>query len=290
MAANPCLSPSDYVGGFTTISPVVRRRREVTVDCLHNGTLTARGYGVATAWPDKGRLSFAFAAANRTRALVIGVNASDAIEGALAAAGFNAGGAPFGLPGLGPADGAAASVSLSPVKFALPTPEGDTVAKAAFLVEVRATLASGDPDQLEDGYSRALEAAVAAGFNGAFRAASAYYELSRARIRAGFEEAREAAVDDLVTTLVRAAADLGVTLGPLDAFAPERRAEIAADPDAGAAAELDAEGGGRPQRLFLLSELAADYVVCAGGFQENVGYKRIDEDVYDIVDLTDLRP
>jgi hypothetical protein len=134
----------------------VRRRREVTVDCLHNGTLTARGYGVATAWPDKGRLSFAFAAANRTRALVIGVNASDAIEGALAAAGFNAGGAPFGLPGLGPADGAAASVSLSPVKFALPTPEGDTVAKAAFLVEVRATLASGDPDQLEDGYSRAL--------------------------------------------------------------------------------------------------------------------------------------
>ena len=263
-----------YVGGFEKFFPTIRRRREDWIECLYNGTLTSRGVGVAVALPDVCWLTFAFAAPTRARAAVVGVNATDRVAAALADAGFSLAGGGGGA--------ATAMVDMSPIKFALPVPEGGNVNKAAYLVETRVELRTPDPAMLEDGYSRALEAAVASSRNGSFRAAGANYELSRARIDALFEEARQAAVRDMLANLLRYAADLGVALGPLDAFAPERRGEIQAGPDDDAASELATEGGGRPARLFGLVEVAADYQVCSGGFRPRTRWICIDEEGIDI--------
>jgi hypothetical protein len=214
------------------------------------------------------------AAPSRERAARIGVAAADAVADALAEAGFSLAATTL----LGGRPPSTAAVGLSPLKFALPTPEGDNVDKAAYLVQ------TPDPDMLEDGYSRALEAAVGVGraTNGSFRAAGAFYELSRPAIDALFEDARERAVDDMLSNLLRYAADLGVVLGPLQTFAPERRGEVATGPDDDALSELSSEGGGRPARLFGLVEVAADVLVCSGGFTVRTNWPCVDEAGVDI--------
>ena len=267
-----------YIGGFEKFQPVVRRRRQDYIDCLYNGTLTSRGVGVAVALPDVGRLTFAYAAPSRERAARVGVNASDAVAVALSEAGFSLSGTTL----FGGTPPSTATVDLSPIKFALPVPEGDNMDKAAFLVEVRAELHTPDPSMLEDGYSRALEAAVGVGHNGSFRAAGAFYELSREAIDSMFEEARERAVQDMITNLLRYSADLGVLLGPLQAFAPKRRGQVAPGPDDDALSELSSEGGGRPSRLFGLVEVAADVLVCSGGFTVRTSWPCVDEAGVDI--------
>ena len=272
-----------YIGGFEKFQPVVRRRRQDYVDCLYNGTLTSRGVGVAVALPDVGRVTLAFSATSRERAARVGVAASDAVVVALSEAGFSLSGTTL----FGGTPPSTATVDLSPIKFALPVAEGDNLDKAAFLVEVRAELRTPDPSMLEDGYSRALEAAVGVGRNGSFRAAGAFYELSREAIDRMFEEARERAVQDMLSNLLRYAGDLGVTLGPLQAFAPERRGQVAPGPDDDALSELSSEGGGRPSSLFDLVEVAADVLVCSGGFTVRTSWPCVDEAGVDIPCPTD---
>lgn len=91
-----------------------------------------------------------------------------------------------------------------------------------FLVEVRVVLRSQDASHLELGSSAALEAAVLAGGE-RFAASSSVFELSPLRLSRVFGLARVKANEDMLYALIADAAQLGVLLGPLDEYAPERR-------------------------------------------------------------------
>lgn len=118
-----------------------------------------------------------------------------------------------------------------------------------FLVEVRVVLRSQDAPHLELGSSAALEAAVLAGGE-RFAASSSVFELSPLRLSQIFNAARVKANEDMLYALIADAAQLGVLLGPLDEYAPERRQQVTSAPDADAFDSLAAAGGGRPSRLF----------------------------------------
>jgi hypothetical protein len=91
-----------------------------------------------------------------------------------------------------------------------------------FLVEVRVVLRSQDASHLELGSSAALEAAVLAGGE-RFAASSSVFELSPLRLSRVFDLARVKANEDMLYALIADAAQLGVLLGPMDEYAPERR-------------------------------------------------------------------
>ena len=91
-----------------------------------------------------------------------------------------------------------------------------------FLVEVRVVLRSQDAPHLELGSSAALEAAVLSGGD-KFAASSSVFELSPLRLSQMFNAARVKANEDMLYALISDAAQLGVLLGPLDEYAPERR-------------------------------------------------------------------
>ena len=91
-----------------------------------------------------------------------------------------------------------------------------------YLVEVRVVLRSQDAPHLELGSSAALEAAVLAGGE-RFAASSSVFELSPLRLSQMFNAARVKANEDMLYALISDAAQLGVLLGPLDEYAPERR-------------------------------------------------------------------
>ena len=83
-------------------------------------------------------------------------------------------------------------------------------------------LRSQDAPHLELGSSAALEAAVLAGGE-RFAASSSVFELSPLRLSQMFNAARVKANEDMLYALISDAAQLGVLLGPLDEYAPERR-------------------------------------------------------------------
>lgn len=154
-----------------------------------------------------------------------------------------------------------------------------------YLVEVRVVFRSQDAPHLELGSSAALEAAVLAGGE-RFAASSSVFELSPLRLSQIFNLARIKANEDMLYALIADAAQLGVLLGPLDEYAPERRQQVTSAPDADAFDSLAAAGGGRPSRLFAVVEVAASYQVCSGGLESRRGFVRIDEDGFDLGDLT----
>ena len=138
---------------------------------------------------------------------------------------------------------------------------------------------------MELGASTALEAAVLSSGE-KFAASSAVFELSPLRLSQMFDAARVRANEDMLYALISDAAQLGVLLGPLDEYAPERRQQVTSAPDADAFDTLAAAGGGRPSRLFAVVEVAASYDVCSGGLESKREFVRIDEDGFDIGDVT----
>lgn len=291
---------------------VVRRRVNEYVECRFNGTLTSRGVGIEESLPDVARLAFAFLADSKAEAADAALAAYARINADLADAGFS---------GLAAAlNSASSDVSLSPIKFVLPqeyntnnntnndndgsntsdngggnenknksTNNNDAnnndTPESQYLVEVRVVLRSSDAPHLELGASTALEAAVISAGE-TFAASSAVFELSPVRLATLYEQARISANENMLYSLVSDAAQLGVLLGPLDEYAPERRQQVTSAPDSDAFDSLAAAGGGRPSRLFAVVEVAASYNVCSGGLERKRDFVKIDEDGYDIVDST----
>jgi len=297
-----------FVGDYQPYNRVVRRRAVDYVECRYNGTLTSRGVGIEESLPDAARLAFALSGDSRSEVAGAALAVYSRINTELAEVGF---------AGLAAAlNSASSDVSLSPIKFVLPQDEGNSdnnnnsdndnsdsdknndgngkdaradsnseTPNPQYLVEVRVVLRSRDGPHLELGASTALEAAVLSSGE-KLTASSAAFELSPLRLSQVFNAARAKANEDMLYALVSDAAQLGVLLGPLDEYAPERRQQVTSAADADAFDALAAAGGGRPSRLFAVVEVAASYQVCSGGLESKREFRKIDEDGYDIDDLT----
>ena len=229
----------------------------------YNGTLTSRGVGIEESLPDVARLAFAFLGDTKEEVAGAALAAYAQINDAIAEAGFvglaaalNAassdvalspikfvlpsdsgesdsgnenGGSPAPAPAASAANnnsgdggGGAAAPSNSNSNAAAGADGNPETPNPQYLVEVRVVLRSQDAPHLELGSSAALEAAVLAGGE-RFAASSSVFELSPLRLSQIFDAARVKANEDMLYALIADAAQLGVLLGPLDEYAPERR-------------------------------------------------------------------